>query len=125
MKTDNLDNKQRLEEMYAAALNSGKCHSVNDFAALVALNRSFLSSMFGGSTPVSHKTLGKIATALEANGISFEQKDNTGTQIAGANFVAGGEQKILSNDNEKWFCLVAEKDKQIDRLLGIIENMQK
>lgn len=125
MKNDKSANKQRLEELYNAALKSGKCHSVIDFASMTALNRSFLSSMFGGSTPVSDKTIEKVTKALEENGIIFEQKDNTGTQIAGSNFVAGGEQKILSTDNDKWFILVAEKDKQIDRLLGIIENMQK
>lgn len=44
--------------------------------------------------------------------------------VTGSNNSVGVPVKNFTHEKE-WFELVAEKDKQIDRLLTIIENMQK
>lgn len=98
--------------------------SQKDFAALLGLSKDTINGALNERDGyLTDRLLETITERMLEHGVDIT--NGGGTQIAGANFVAGGEQKILSNDNEKWFCLVAEKDKQIDRLLGIIENMQK
>ena len=50
--------------------------------------------------------------------------DGSVQNVSGSNNQIGVPQKKFTHESE-WFALVAEKDKQINRLLSIIENMQK
>ena len=121
MKANVESNHARLNRAYEAARAAGKVHSSVDFANLTQTNRSFLSQMLNGSVPVTDRTLQRILDMLEQHGVTITAQDQAQVVNTGDNY---GEQKILNND-ERWFDLVAEKDQQISRLLGIIENMQK
>lgn len=46
------------------------------------------------------------------------------TQVSGNHNKVGVPTKKFEHE-EKWFALIAEKDKQIDRLLSIIEHITK
>ena len=50
--------------------------------------------------------------------------DGSVQNISGSNNTIGVPQKKFSHEDE-WFALVAEKDKQIDRLLSIIEKLSQ
>lgn len=121
MKTNAETNHAWLNRAYETAKTAGKVHTSTDFAELTNINRSFLSQMLNGSVPITDKTQQRIEEALQQHGIVIQAQDQAQVVNTGDNY---GEQKILSND-DRWFDLVAEKDQQISRLLGIIENMQK
>ena len=121
MKPSNETNRERLNAAYEAAKAQGAAHSSVEFAELTNTNRSFLSQMLTGAVPVTDRTLRRIENELREHGVVITAQDQSQVVNTGDNY---GEQKILSND-ERWFDLVAEKDQQISRLLGIIENMQK
>ena len=122
MKTYNETNLARLNRAYEAAKDAGKAHNAAEFAKLTETNRSFLSQMLNGAVPVTDRTLQRILDALAKEGIVINASDNAQVVATGDNY---GEQKILGTADERWFDLVAKKDEQIDRLLGIIEQMQK
>lgn len=121
MKTYKETNLARLNSAYEAAKDAGKAHNAAEFASLTDTNRSFLSQMLNGAVPVTDRTLQRIEDALAKAGVTINAHDQSQVVATGDNY---GEQKILSSD-ERWFDLVAKKDEQIDRLLGIIEQMQK
>lgn len=68
-----------------------------------------------------------LADAVQQGTNSAEGSDaaaiNTANQ-QGDN-LGGHAQKNLSADNEKWFALVDEKDRQINRLLSLLEKEQE
>lgn len=128
--TQNAENTQKsaIFEKILYAYNTARMlnlvKSQKDFAALLGLSKDTINGALNERDGyLTERLLETITERMLEHGVDIT--NGSGTQIAGANFVAAGEQKILSNDNERWFDLCAEKDKQIDRLLGIIEKLSE
>ena len=128
--TQNAENTQKsaIFEKILYAYNTARMlnlvKSQKDFAAMLGLSKDTINGALNERDGyLTERLLETITERMLEHGVDIT--NGSGTQIAGANFVAAGEQKILSNDNERWFDLCAEKDKQIDRLLGIIEKLSE
>lgn len=119
---------QELRDLYEQVRATGKIHTRKDFAELAGIPASNISSFMSGYTPLTEQKLQNIRNAIIASGIFGSQiiEENNGTAIVDNGDMGDNAQKNLQQQSDpRWFDLVAEKDKQIDRLLGIIEKMQK
>lgn len=96
--------------------------SQKDFAQLCGISDQTLSAALRNREGyLTDNLLSRVRETARQYGV-----DISGTLNAGGDVTIDNSQKILPADTDtaKWFALVGEKDKQIDRLLGIIENMQ-
>lgn len=126
MKTDkNTPKTAEIDEilhLYSQFRAKSLAKSQGEFAKLVGIDQSTLSATVHNQAGYSATNLlEKVRRAARQHGIEVSASNNSQALQVGDNY---GEQKILSSDNARWFDLCAEKDKQIDRLLGIIEKMQ-
>ena len=124
--TQDLSNMQaRMNEMYKYAISTGKVSSKSDFAELAGVSREMLSRYFAGVREPSKKTLDAINRSL---GMPFNEQWlllGTGDMI-----VKHSPSEVDQRPSDIQLLITEmresriEKDKQIDRLLCIIENMQ-
>lgn len=105
-----------------------------DFADLLGINEHTLSAALRGKDRyVTDSLLSKIEEYMQNNhGINIYDQQGALNLAGASSVVVEGDQKILGGDNEKWFTLVSEKDKQmtekdrqIDRLLALLEREQE
>lgn len=134
---------ERLKEVYKFAIVNNLATDKKSFSALIGISASTVSRYFTGKKIPSDQTLLRINDAcggvfnpdwlISGNGNMMtggDVTDNHGTvtgQIRDANVQNGNNNQIgipakKFESEKEWFALVAEKDKQIDRLLGIIES---
>ena len=116
----------RLQELYDLACLNGLAKNKGEFATLIGIDRSSLSHALKDDGKVSlDNTIKSAELALMKAGISVNASGDgsTAQSVVGNNNTIGLPQKKFEHEGE-WFALVAEKDKQIDRLLSIIEKMQ-
>lgn len=103
-------------------------NSQKDFAKLLGINEQSISSALRGvDAYLTDSLLFKVdAFMKEQYGINIYDQQGTLNMAGGSTMVVEGDQKILGNENdsERWFSLVDEKDKQIDRLLSLLEREQ-
>lgn len=115
---------QELRDLYQQALATGKVHTRKQFAELVGIPASNVSSFMSGYTPLTEQKMQNIRNAFVVSGLGNAQAENA-PAVGGGDVLGDNAQKILEQQTDpRWFELVKEKDKQIDRLLGIIEKMQ-
>lgn len=115
---------ENLVRLYGVALSAGLCKGKTDFAKLINMDPASISHAFANNGKIRiENVVKKTEDALTRAGIDITTGDNS-TTIAGSNNSVGVPAKNFTHESE-WFALVSEKDKQIDRLLGIIEKMQK
>lgn len=122
-----MENKNAgLQDLYDLARQHGLASNKGEFATLIGIDRSSLSHAFKDDGKVSlDNTIKSAELALLRAGISINASgDGMMQNVTGSNNSVGVPTKNFTHEKE-WFDLVAEKDKQIDRLLTIIENMQK
>jgi len=119
-----MEAKDRLMELYRIAVANGVVKNRKQFAALIHTAEGTLSNSLNGA----HRYLGTASTLvtraeaeLKERGIAISGDESGNTQI-GDNNTMGMSPKKFTHE-EEWFALVAAKDKQIDRLLAIIERM--
>ena len=111
---------EKLRELYDLAREKGLCRRQKEFAALIGTDQSTVSHCLKGDEKYS-KTVETLVcrakAALFSNGVgsSIQVGDNNSNGIDPKNFA----------NEDRWFVLVAEKDRQIDRLLSIIEGMNR
>lgn len=120
--------QDELRELYYCARQNGKAHTQKEFAELLGIHPANMSQFMNGAVPITHQMMRRIKDAATVAGLNVTQEgdDNTSAALVEGGDVLGGHaQKNLPSQDPRWFDLVAEKDRQIDRLLGIIENMQK
>lgn len=121
-----MEKKSRLQELYDLARAEGLVHTKGEFASLVGVESSTLSHALKDDGKIKvENVINRAEHALMKAGvsISYGASGNESIQnVSGCN-VIGVPQKKFTHEDE-WFALVAEKDKQIDRLLTIIEKMQ-
>lgn len=93
---------------------------------ILRLNDAF-GSIFNPAWMLTGEGAMILADAVQQGTNSAEGSDaaaiNTANQ-QGDN-LGGHAQKNLSGDNAKWFALVDEKDRQINRLLSLLEKEQE
>jgi hypothetical protein len=122
-----MEAKDRLEELYRVAVAAGLVRNRKQFATLIGTAEGTLSNSING-VPKYAGTAATLVTRAEAEllkrGVNISGTGDGSTQVVGSNNNVGVPEKKFEHEGE-WFALVAEKDKQIDRLLTIIENMQK
>lgn len=118
--------KEKLKRLYDVARAHGLAHSKGEFAALIGVESSSLSHALKDDGKIKiDNVIQKAEHALLTAGVNYEIV--TG-EIREANVQNGNNNQIgippKKFESEKdWFALVAEKDKQIDRLLTIIETI--
>lgn len=126
--------QSELRELYYSARKQGKAHTQKEFAELVGIHPANMSQFMSGSAPLTNQMLRRIKDAAAARGIVFNQdcEDNVAAVTESGDIFGGHAQKNLQSSDPQWFELVArkddqiaQKDEQINRLLSIIENMQK
>lgn len=111
-----------LDRAYNAACEQRDITSWTEFAKLLEIPVPTIYRMIGEDGKISSTMLRRIYTELALRGVVVEGSPITFATNNAQNVSAPVEQ---TTTDPRWFDLVAEKDKQIDRLLGIIENMQK
>lgn len=122
-----MENKNaRLQDLYDLARQHGLASNKGEFATLIGIDRSSLSHALKDDGKVSlDNTIKSAELALLRAGISLDASgDGSMQNVTGSNNIVGVPAKNFTHE-EEWFALVAEKDKQIDRLLTIIEKMQE
>lgn len=133
MKTSK-DARTELQELFGIALAKGLAHNRKGFAELVGVHPANLSSFLSGYTPITDQTMSKIRNAAIAAGII----ESVNAPVLNAESVNAPIAQTQNGNptaqmtDPRWFDLVkqkdnqiAEKDAQINRLLDIIEKMQK
>lgn len=107
-----------------------ECSSTNAFARKAGIDPGNLGKMLSGKQNVTDGTLRKIAGAVECSfewlkygeGEMFSKGDKSS-----ATAINSHNENTNINDSDtinRLLALLEEKDAQIARLLGIIENMQ-
>lgn len=123
-----MEAKDRLMELYRYAVAAGLVKNRKQFAELISTAEGTLSNSLNG-VPKYAGTAATLVTRAEAElakrGVSISATGNGSMQnVTGSNNSVGLPAKNFTHEDE-WFALVAKKDEQIDRLLTIIENLQK
>ena len=123
-----MEAKDRLMELYRLAVANDVVKNRKQFAELISTAEGTLSNSING-VPKYAGTAATLVTRAEAElmklGINIHASgDGSMQNVSGSNNQVGVPPKKFEHE-EEWFDLVAKKDEQIDRLLSIIENMQK
>ena len=138
METKKMTTSERISEMLKYALVNGIINNKGEFADYIGLSPATLSRYLSGKKIPSDATLRRINETF-GNVFSDEWVFlGTGVMIDNHGTVTGEirESSVQNGNNnhmgiptkkfeseKDWFALVAEKDKQIDRLLTIIETI--
>ena len=93
----------RLQDLYNLAKQNGLVHNKKEFSVLIGIDNSTLSHALKEDNKVSATNI--IIRAEHA-------------------LMKAGIPVFENSDNTNWFSIIAEKDKQIKRLLSIIKKMQ-
>ena len=119
-----MEAKERLMELYRIAVANGVVKNRKQFAALIHTAEGTLSNSLNGA----HRYLGTASTLvtraekeLKERGISISGDDSGNTQIGDNNTVGLSPKKF--EHEQGWIALMEEKDRQISRLLTIIERL--
>lgn len=125
---------QRLDAVIQAAIVRGVAANKKQFAELVGIRPELLSRYLSGASVPPASTLARVNSVcgdifspdwlLLGTGDMFVQSDGNVNNVQHATVNNGIPPKKFDNE-QGWFALVSEKDKQIDRLLTIIERMQQ
>lgn len=121
-----MEKKSKLQELYDLARVNNLASSKREFAEFIGIDVSSLSHALKDDGRVSlSNTIQKAEHALMKSGVVINgMGDGSIQNVSGSNNSIGVPSKNFAHESD-WFALIAEKDKQIDRLLTIIENMQK
>lgn len=115
--------QERITQMYKYAYSSEKVKSKQDFAEKAGITRELLSRFFSGKAEPSRKTLAAINSALGSPFNEAWMLTGEGEMMATTTTPASGDSihLLITEMREQRIA----KDAQIDRLLNIIEQMQK
>ena len=127
--------RKRLDDLYCIACEQARITSWPQFAKLVDIPYPTIYRLVNDKAPVTDKMIRRIEYELRNNGIVLDSNSNNNNNIVAPIQQAQNVQQVTAqevsapvtqtNSDDRWFDLVAEKDAQINRLLGIIEKMQE
>ena len=122
---------ERIAEVLRFAIAKGIVSNQKEFASLIEATPSQLTNYLKGKTVPQPNSFERMNAAVDnafnidwlrgGYGNIYAVSDGS---IVGNNNTNGIPPKKFDNE-QGWFALVSEKDKQIDRLLTIIERMQQ
>ena len=115
--------RKELDRAYAAAEQAG-IESWNKLAELVGIPYPTIYRIITNKGKLTEQLLRRVQNELMLKGIVLEGSPITFASNNAQNVSAPVTQTTTTTD-DRWFDLVAEKDAQINRLLGIIEKMQE
>lgn len=133
MKKDKNAQKE-LQELFDTARSKGLAHTKKEFAELVGIHPANFSSFLSGYTIVTEQRMRKIRNAAIVAGIigDFNAHALNAENINAADTQTQNGNLVEKTTDSRWFDLIkrkddqiAEKDAQINRLLSIIEKMQR
>ena len=115
-----MEAKDRLMELYRLAIANGLVKNRKQFAEFISTAEGTLSNSLNG-VPKYAGTASTLVTRAEVEllkrGISISLDGDSAIQtVSGNGNTVGVPAKKFSHE-EEWFALVAEKDKQIAKLL--------
>ena len=129
MKTEKPDQyaaRLQLVNFFELAKSSGKIRTQKEFAQLIGVHPTVCSQLLKGDIPVTSQMQRRIENEMALNGFAVgENATAIVTQEQHGDNLGGHAQKNLSGDTAKWFALVDEKDRQISRLLSLLEKEQE
>lgn len=129
-----MDKIQRLQSLYELALVSKLVKNKGEFASFIGIDSATLSHALKDDGKVNtDNMITRAEHALMKAGIMIGNSADGDCSVQ--NFIGNANQIGIPPKNfqlqDKWFALVAEKDRQItksqeqiDRLLTIIENLE-
>lgn len=129
MKKTNQEMREELNRAYCAAVEQKGVKNWGEFAKLLGIPEPTMYRIISEDGKISAQMLRRVYVECAVRGIKIE-----GSDIAFAtNNAQNVNAPVTQNaENPQWFELVArkddqiaQKDEQINRLLSIIENMQK
>lgn len=115
--------RKELDRAYTAAAEQAGIESWNKLAELVGIPYPTIYRIITNKGKLTEQLLRRVQNELTLKGIILEGAPITYASNTAQNVTAPVTQTTTTTD-ERWFDLVAEKDAQINRLLGIIEKMQ-
>lgn len=120
---DQKEMRADLDRAYVAACEQAGCKSWGDFAKLCGIPEPSVYRMIAEGGKISPQMLRRVYVECALKGVKIEGSDIMISGNNAQNVNAPVTQTTTTDD--RWFALVAEKDVQISRLLGIIEKMQE
>lgn len=114
--------RDELNRAYVAACEQKGIDSWTKFAQFVNIPYTTIYRMTSGKTKLTQPTIRRIYTELALKGVNLIGEGEVLIAQNNAQNISAPVTQTTTDD--RWFGLCAEKDKQIDRLLGIIEKMQ-
>lgn len=125
---------ERLDAAINVAIVRGIVTNKKQFAQLLNIRPELLSRYTTGAKEVPPQMLSRVNNVtggifspdwlLFGEGDMLAAGDGSVQNVTNSHVNNGVPAKNFENE-KGWFTLVAEKDKQIDRLLSIIERMQQ
>lgn len=116
--------RKELDSAYAAAAEQAGIESWNKLAELVGIPYPTIYRIITNKGKLTEQLLRRVQNELRLKGVVLEGSPITFASNTAKNVSAPVTQTTTTTDG-RWFDLVAEKDAQINRLLGIIEKMQE
>ena len=114
--------RKELNRLYCATADQKGVSSWTEFAAFVGIPYPTIYRYVNQKSNMTESMYRRICNELLIKGVVIEDAPISPVIQNAQNVNAPVNQ---TTTDAKWFDLVAEKDVQISRLLGIIENMQK
>lgn len=117
---------KKLNELYQLAILHNFCRNKSEFAEFIGVDKTTLSRALMNTKDVNpQNAIRKAENALLRAGVSLESvvmSDSEAANVVGNNNTVGIPAKKFAHE-KKLLALLEEKDKQIARLLGIIETL--
>ena len=114
--------RKELNQFYCASADQKHVTSWSDFARLVGIPYSTIYRIVNDKMPFTQTMYNRIQSQLALQGVVIE--GSTAAITTASNTAQNVSAPVTqTTTDDRWFELVAKKDEQIDRLLGIIENM--
>lgn len=126
MKETQEEKREKLDRAFEAVKEAAGIKNWPEFAEFVNMPYPSVYRVVTGRTGVTDSFIRRLTTELALKGISLDGEPVAIAQNVSAPVAQNNTAPVTqTTEDARWFDLVAEKDNQISRLLGIIENMQK
>ena len=117
--------REELDRAYCAAAEQAGIESWNKLAEYVGIPYTSIYRVITDRGSLTESLLRRVQMTLASKGVHIEGSPFANNTKSNSNTAQNVNAPVTqTTTDERWFDLVAEKDAQINRLLGIIEKMQ-